>query len=142
MKNLKAKLRKSTKLSIAAFMALWLSGFLFLFCPQMPAMTAKEFCPLGKGKSHCDKAKAENDSPLVSRESGSYSFDCCGFLPAVFDKSRKIEKNQKTVYPVAKIKVDLPKFAFAENDSAVSISYQPPVFHQNKIFIKNCVFRI
>lgn len=127
---------------LAGFMILWLSGFLFLFCPQMPAMTAKEFCPLAKGKSHCDKAKAENDSPLVSRESGIYSFDCCGFLPAVFDKSRKVEKNQKTVQPVAKIKVDLPKFAFAEKDFAVSGSYNSVSFSQNKIFIKNCVFRI
>lgn len=142
MKNLRANLRKSTKLSVAAFMALWLSGFLFLFCPQMPAMPAKEFCPLAKGKSHCDKAKPENDSPLVSRESGSYSFDCCGFLPAVFDKSRKVEKNQKTVHPVAKIKVDLPKFAFVEKDFIVSGIYNSASFSQNKIFIKNCVFRI
>jgi hypothetical protein len=136
MKNLSGK---SARNVLAAFMILWLSGFLFLFCPQM---TAKEFCPLAKGKSHCDKAKAENDSPLVSRESGSYSFDCCGFLPAVFDKSRKVEKNQKTAHPVAKIKVDLPKFVFTEKDFAVSGSYNSASFSQNKIFIKNCVFRI
>ena len=142
MKNLRANLRKSAKLGVAAFMTLWLSGFLFLFCPQMPAMTAKEFCPLAKGKNHCDKTKPENDSPLISRESGSYSFDCCGFLPAVFDKSRKVEKNQKTVHPAAKIKVDPPKFAFIEKDFIVSGFYSSASFSQNKIFIKNCVFRI
>jgi hypothetical protein len=133
---------KSARNVLAGFMILWLSGFLFLFCPQMPAMTAKEFCPLGKGKSHCDKAKAENDSPLVSKESGYQSFDCCGFLPAVFDKTRKVEKNRQTIKLVDKVKVDLPKFAFTKNDFVVSESYHSALFSQNKIFIQNCVFRI
>jgi len=127
---------------LAGFMILWLSGFLFLFCPQMPAMQTAEICPLAKGKSHCDKANATNESPLVSRESDDQKLDCCGFLPAVFDKSRKVEKNQKTVQSVDKIKIDLPEFVFAEHDSAVLINYRIPVFPQNKIFIKNCVFRI
>jgi hypothetical protein len=133
---------KPAKNVLAAFMILWLSGFLFLFCPQMPAMTAKEFCPLAKGKSHCDKAKAENDSPLVSNETGTYSLDCCGFLPAVFDKTRKLEKSRQIEKIVDKIKIDLPKFFSAENDFAVSINYHPRVSRQSKIFIQNCVFRI
>src|SRR6185503_10406274 len=91
--------------TIAGFLTLWLSGVLFLFCGQMSAMEPAEFCPFGKGKSHCDKAKAENDSPLVSKESSGQKLDCCGFLPAVFDKNRKVEKGQKLSQPAGKVKV-------------------------------------
>lgn len=123
-------------------MVIWLSGFLFLFCCDMPDMQAKEFCPLEKAKSHCDKAKAENDSPLVSKGSVDHSLDCCGFMPAVFDKTRKIEKGQQLTQPVDKVKVDLPKFVFIKNDFAASANYRRQEFSQNKIFIKNCIFRI
>jgi hypothetical protein len=115
---------------------------LFLFCGQMPAMASKEFCPFAKGKSHCDKAKAENDSPLVSKESSGQKLDCCGFLPAIFDKNRKIEKGQKLSQPVDKIKIDLPKFVFVGNDLNAFEDYQSRAFSHQKIFIKNCVFRI
>ena len=142
MNRLFTKFGKHARVATAAFMTLWLSGVLFLLCGQMPEMQAKDFCPLGKGKSHCDKAKAENDSPLVSTETGFQSFDCCGFLPAVFDKTRKVEKNQQVTKLVDKIKVDLPKFAFTKKDLTVSESYHSASFSKNKTFIKNCIFRI
>jgi hypothetical protein len=142
MKNFSAK--SATK-SIAAFMVFWLSGVLFLLCcGTMQAQAAeKEFCPLAaKGKSHCDKAKKDNDLPSVSKKSDNLNFECCGFLPAVFDKTRKIEKNQQIALPVAKIKVDLAKFSLVENNFEASADYRPPVLKQEKIFIKNCIFRI
>lgn len=139
MKNLPTKPLTKT---LAGFMVIWLSGFLFLFCCDMPEMQAKEFCPLGKAKSHCDKAKAENASPLVSKETADHGLDCCGFMPAVFDKTRKVEKNRQPAQPVDKVKVDLPKFVFIKNDFGASAKYRPQEFSQNKIFIKNCIFRI
>ena len=128
---------------LAAFMVFWLSGVLFFFCcGTMKAQTA-EFCPLAaKGQSHCDKAKKTSGAPVVSKQTGDSNLDCCGFLPAVFDKTRKIEKTQQAAPPVAKIKVDSPGFLLVENDFEAATNYRAAIFKQNKIFIKNCVFRI
>jgi len=127
-------------------MVFWLSGVLFLFCCGTMQAQARdaEFCPLAKkGQSHCHKAKSGNaDLPNFSKQSDNLNFDCCGFLPAVFDKTRKIEKNQQVALPVAKIKVDLPKLFFVKNDFETVANYRPLVLSQNKIFIKNCIFRI
>jgi hypothetical protein len=143
MKNLSAK--SATK-TIAAFMVFWLSGVLFLFCCGTMQAQARdaEFCPLAqKGQSHCNKAKSGvSDFSTVSKQSDNLNFDCCGFLPAVFDKTRKIEKNQQAALPVAKVKVDLPKFSFTENNFEATADYRSPVLKQGKIFIKNCIFRI
>lgn len=147
MKSFSAKFSKPATTTIAAFMVFWLSGVLFLLCcGMMPAQaTDAEFCPLAKkGQSHCDKAVkgSDTDLPAVSKQSDNLNFDCCGFLPAVFDKTRKVEKNQQIALPSAKIKVDLPKFLPVENNFEVSTDYHSPVLKQHKIFIKNCIFRI
>ncbi|HEY0428179.1 MAG TPA: hypothetical protein VGC76_10390 [Pyrinomonadaceae bacterium] len=142
MNNLFAK---SAVKPIAAFMVFWLSGVLFLVCCGTISAQAKnaDFCPLAaKGKSHCNKAKSETIAPNFSKLSESSNLDCCGFLPAVFDKTRKIEKNRQIALPAAKIKVDLPKFSFVKIDFEVSAAYCSTVLNQNKIFIKNCIFRI
>lgn len=145
MKSLSAKFSKPATTTIAAFMVFWLSGVLFLLCcGTMQAQASNtEFCPLAaKGQSHCNKGKIKSDLPAVSKHSGNQFLDCCGFLPAVFDKTRKIEKNQQIALPAAKIKVDLPKFSFAENNFQIAADYHLPVLRQEKIFIKNCIFRI
>lgn len=126
-------------------MVFWLSGVLFLLCcGEMQARASdKEFCPLAaKGQNHCDKSKTKSDLPTISKESSGQMSDCCGFLPAVFDKTRKIEKNQQATQPVDKIKVDLPRFSLAGNDFETVSDYRSPLINQNKIFIKNCIFRI
>jgi len=126
-------------------MIFWLSGVLFLFCcGTMEARAADaELCPLAaKGGSHCNKSKKENGAPVVSKRSGDSNFECCGFLPAVFDKTRKIEKIQKIAQPAAKIKVELPEFSIVENNFGLVPDYRPPPLKQYKVFIKNCVFRI
>jgi hypothetical protein len=136
---------KSATKTIAAFMVFWLSGVLFLLCcGTMQSMAAKsEFCPLAaKGQSHCDKGAVKNDSPVVSKITQSQTLDCCGFLPAVFDKTRKIEKNQQTTQPADKIKVDLPGFSYVENSFETVADYHSPFLAQKKIFLKNCIFRI
>ncbi len=140
MKSLSAK---SLTKTIAAFMVFWLSGVLFLFCCGTMQAQNKEFCPLAaKGQSHCDKAKGTSAAPVVSKQTGDQNLDCCGFLPAVFDKTRKIEKTEQTAPPVAKIKVDAPRFLPVENNFEAATNYRAAILNQNKIFIKNCVFRI
>jgi hypothetical protein len=136
---------KSATKTIAAFMVFWLSGVLFLLCcGAMQSMAAEsDFCPLAaKGQSHCDKSKVKNDSPVISKITQSQTLDCCGFLPAVFDKTRKTEKIQQASQPVDKIKVDLPRFSFAQNTFETAADYHSPFLAQEKIFIKNCIFRI
>ena len=127
---------------MSGLLALWLSGLVLLFCcGMMEAPATAEFCPLAKAGSHCDKAKTQTNSPTFSSES-NLRFDCCGFLPAVFDKVRKLEKNQQTAQVPDKLKINLPRFSFAERDFQTAEIYQSPDFNQEKIFIKNCVFRI
>lgn len=143
MKRLSAKFSRPLTKTIAAFMVFWLSGVLFLLCcGTMTAQASeKEFCPLaGKGQSHCDKAKAV--SPTFTKDSDNLKLDCCGFLPAVFDKTRKLEKIAQIAQPADKIKVDLPIFAATENSFPITANYHPPVLRHEKIFIKNCIFRI
>lgn len=142
MNNLPAKFAAKP---IAAFMVFWLSGVLFLLCcGEMRARTSdKEFCPLAaKGQSHCDKGAVKSDSPIFSKISESQTLDCCGFLPAVFDKTRKGENIQQSAQPADKIKVDSPRFSYVENSFEAVADYHSPFLAREKIFIKNCVFRI
>ena len=135
--------QRKTRKATAGLLAFWLSGFVLLFCcGAMETRAETEFCPLAKAKSHCDKTdKAKTDAPVFSADAG-LKFDCCGFLPAVFDKARKIEKNQQTANVAERMKIERPVFSFARSDSASRNFYRPPPFQQKKIFIKNRVFRI
>jgi hypothetical protein len=131
--------------ALAGFLVFWLSGVLFLVCCGTTKTQAAEmqFCPLAaKGKSHCHKTKSVSDLPNVSALTETQNFDCCGFLPAVFDKTRKIEKTQHAAKLVDKVKIDSPKFIFDGKDFESFAYYQPFVSNQTKIFIKNCIFRI
>src|SRR4051812_44507554 len=91
--------RNITQQTVAAFMALWLSGFVFLFCcgPTKAAVEETKSCPLAKQAHHCDTANQQNEvSDTVSRAQG-VCVDCCGFLPAVFDKARKVDQPQPSI---------------------------------------------
>ena len=135
--------QKKTKQIISGLLAVWLSGFVLLFCcGAMQTTAAKEICPLAKAGNHCDKTKSETNSTTFSSESDNQNFDCCAFLPALFEKARKLEKSQQSAQVPDKLKFDAPRFSFAENDFQVAEIYHPPEFNQEKIFIKNCVFRI
>ena len=132
----------------AASLGVWLSGIVFLFCCGVIEARAAEteFCPLAKAareKSHCDKTetKSKSDSPLFSNETND-GFDCCGFLPAVFDKARKLEKNQPAAVVADKIKIERTTFFTPKKAFEISRFYRPPPLEKEKIFIKNCVFRI
>lgn len=124
-------------------MAFWLTGLVFLLCcGMMEAPASVEFCPLTKAGSHCDRMKAETDLLKFSGESDGFSFDCCGFLPQLFDKVRKLEKFQETAQVPNKLKIELPRFSLVQNNFQLAEIYYAPISASNKIFIKNQVFRI
>lgn len=138
------KVKNITHKTIAGFMALWLSGFVFLFCCETlnAKSMAKESCPLAKMSKHCDKAKQTNVSTPVVGSGHEDSFDCCGFLPVVFDKSRKTEQNQKQIATspnVIAVKFTLPRFVITPHPIS---EFQSRVLDRHGTFVKNCVFRI
>lgn len=107
----------------------------------MEVQAKTEFCPLAKGKSHCDKSKTDN-AAFSLKQTENEIFDCCGFLPAVFDKARKIEKNLQTANIGDKVKVERPHFLPVVNNFEIAGVYCSPIYNRERIFIKNCVFRI
>jgi hypothetical protein len=85
---------KYSRKGLAGFMSIWLSGIaLLLFC-QLPARASgSDYCPLTRAaKSHCDRATQQSKTESFS-QSTPEAFDCCAFIPAVFDKTRKIDRH-------------------------------------------------
>lgn len=140
----KSNLKKYIRASLAGLMAVWLSGVLFLFCCEKmnAAVADADSCPLAKMLQHCDKAAKANSNAILVEAIEQNRVDCCGFLPAVFDKNRKVEREQKQVSPTLR---------------AVTVKFYPPVAfdyslrsytgyvsisHQSNLSVKNCVFRI
>lgn len=135
--------QQNMKKTISGLLAVWLSGFVFLFCcGTMPFKAAEtDFCPLAKAGGHCNKSNQADDKPTFSGESDA-KFNCCEFLPKVFDRFRNVEKTQKAVQPAEKPLLERPQFiAVRSNFKQVQIFHQP-VFPKEKIHLKNCVFRI
>jgi len=135
------RFRRNCRKALAGFMSVWLSGALLLFC-QMPAKASgTDFCPLAKAShGHCSKA-TNNSSELVSTPS-SQAFDCCAFIPAIFDKTRKIEQHVKST-PLAMqavaVRAEFRPAARLLQIRSGYISYQPS---RDRVFLKNSVFRI
>ncbi len=130
---------------ISSLLVVWLSGFVFLFCCGAVEVQAKtEFCPLAKAKSHCDKSeKSETgDSAISLNQTDNENYDCCGFLPAIFDKARKIESNLQTASIADKVKIESLRFSPVVNGFEIAGIYHAPIYNREKIFIRNCVFRI
>ena len=133
---------KLARVSLAGIMAVWLSGVVLLFCCHpVVASPAAYSCPMAKMSAHCDKAKKHTaDSHVVTRPTA----DCieCGFLPVVFDKSRKVDQVQKQAAPTAeRIAVRFDPLVFVDVKPEPVASYRwAPSF--DRVFIRNCVFRI
>src|SRR5438045_2855321 len=89
------RLETFTRRSLAGFMALWLSGVVFLFLCHAQAATAMETCPLVKLGAHCDKADKEKDAKKVTKQTNETGMDCCAFIPTLFDKTRTSDSNQQ-----------------------------------------------
>ncbi|HEX8737868.1 MAG TPA: hypothetical protein VF721_21230 [Pyrinomonadaceae bacterium] len=129
---------------IASVLVIWLSGVVLLFCCEnMKAqMSEADSCPLAK-TSHCDKQSSVADNPEAARfQKESHAFDCCGFLPKVFDKARKIEKNPQASIQATTAKIAAPKFSFVADTIKAPKVYRPPVHNRGGTYLKNCVFRI
>jgi hypothetical protein len=131
---------------VSSVLVFWLSGVALLFCcGNMEARAAAEAdsCPLAK-TSHCNKrsrGETKVDFARFQREE-SLTFDCCGFLPKVFDKARKIEKNPQTAAAMPSAKISAPKFSFVVDTIKAPKVYRPPVQNRGSTYLKNCVFRI
>ena len=130
--------------TLTGFMALWLSGVVFLLCCDTANGNAMspEFCPLAKTSSHCDKGTiADSTSPSVA-DLEQNSLECCTILATVFDKTRKIERAQSQAVTDPKL------FALRFISPAVAGHNQPHslpasrVSDKHHLFIQNCVFRI
>lgn len=130
--------------ALTGFMAVWLSGVVFLLCCQ--TMNAKamaaDSCPLAKKSEHCNKAKkADQKGPVIEFKRES-RVECCSFLQAVFDKARKVEQGQEQVAIAPKVspvrfvppirKSILPTFTATHTR----------VQDRHGTFKRNCVFRI
>jgi hypothetical protein len=138
--------RKNSRKALAAGMSVWLSGVVFLFFCYMPmAASASEYCPLAKSSAaagHCNKSRNTKNSQLASHSS-SQALDCCGFMPAVFDKTRKVEREIHTAQPSSKPAISQGRFAPApQRDPQTTRFYASISILQKKIFIKHGAFRI
>jgi hypothetical protein len=135
--------RKFVRRSLAGLMAVWLSGLaLLVLCPMPARAVASDHCPLAKKPAaHCNQSKQEAKSDLISRSS-TQAFDCCGFIPAVFDKTRKVERDTKAVEPAAKPATLNRPFLVALPPVQIAPAYSSYVPVNDRIFIRNRVFRI
>jgi hypothetical protein len=132
--------------TLAGFMALWLSGFVFLFCAiAMYGEPADAASASMDGMSeHCKKAmaaKSENTTADVV-ERAEENVDCCAFFPAVFDRNRKLERTEKaqlvSTQPTT-VRLDV---APTVNHRPNFVRFTPYIPDRQYTFIKNRVFRI
>jgi hypothetical protein len=133
-----------TQRIISGALVIWLSGVVLLFCcGNMQARVSEaDSCPLAKA-GHCDKqAVSENAVDFASFQRETGAFDCCGFLPKVFDKARKIEKIPQPATAATVAKISAPKFSFVVQRVESPKVYQPAIRNRGSTYLKNCVFRI
>jgi hypothetical protein len=134
-------LKDAARKTLAGFMAVWLSGVVFLICCDIVngRSMAAEICPLAKMSEHCDRSKSTAD---VVKRSGADTVECCAFLPALFDKNRKLERTEQpelvSSQPVT-VRFTVPQPAVKSQAFDISTPYIPD---RQYTFIKNCVFRI
>lgn len=138
--------RKQLKRLTAGFLTVWMSGIVFLFCCQIPGVEAAdleaESCPLAKTHDSCNKSSNKNESQFVSIEKEHLNLECCRFLPAVFDKARKIEKLQETGQSASNIKISILKSLFVKQEFAQPKVFRSLILNRENTRLKNCVFRI
>ena len=134
---------QNTKKIVAASLIFWMSGILFLFCCETAKVEAQaESCPLAKAH-HCSKQISSGGvSPFASVQPEQQAFDCCQFLPHIFDKARKIEKMQKVELAAASTTVLQTTFSVAIHQFPARKTFHPVLISWENTHLKNCVFRI
>lgn len=143
MDHLAKHIKEQLRVSLAGVMAVWLSGVVFLLCCQTMGATMPDgdSCPMAKMSSHCDKMKGQNANADVF-EAPPVNCLNCGYLPVVFDKTRKIEPVQKQPAPAAErlaIKFDPP--VLVKIMPKTTVAYER-IESRNKVFVTHCEFRI
>jgi hypothetical protein len=135
-------LRKLTQKAFAGFMAVWLSGVVFLLCCHATPMPEMDSCPLVRMGAHCDKADKERETEKVTSGTNETGIDCCAFIPAFFDKTRTVDTNQQVaVAPPATTALEPRVVVIRSNHYPVRI--RPSiVLVKNDTFLKNRTFRI
>jgi hypothetical protein len=134
--------QQNTKRAVAAMLAVWLSGVVFLLCCATPTLAQPESCPLKK-TSHCEKSSInENASLSASLASENKSFNCCRFMAQLFDKARKIETNQSLAEAPAKVKISTPQFTRFKTAFPSLSPYKTIVHNRGETYLHNRVFRI
>lgn len=140
----------TTKRIFAGLLAVWMSGVVFLFCCGAPKIQAAEAesCPFAK-KNHCDKStiggKSSTDENAVRFESAQAdcpAFNCCGFLPQVFDKVKKAEQSHQIAEASKRMIIESPALVFIKIDSDTFSAYRPRPLNRSGTYLKNRVFRI
>lgn len=138
------QLKRITHKTFAGFMAIWLSGVVFLVvCNlQMANASGGDHCPLVKLGAHCDKVDKNKNSHVVTDRTNENGMDCCAFIPALFDKSRTIDSNQQVaaVAPIAI--VERPKQIAVQPLFTRNCSYHSTILPKGDTFLKNRTFRI
>ena len=135
-------LKKYIRISLAGFMSVWLSGFVFLLFCHIQS-DAAEFCPLAKPGVHCDKAEKAKDAEKFTKQTSDAGMDCCAFIPLFFDKTRTVDNQRQVVFATPSYVAITPRFAasytLATNTPRLHIS---TVLPRNDTFLKNRTFRI
>jgi hypothetical protein len=126
----------------AGFLALWLTGLVFVCCCGEAVEAAAESCPLAKVSEHCNKGVAAEDPTIAQLE--KLPADCvdCSVLPGVFDKERRFEPNVKFT---AETSFELVHEAPRPVETATArppVTYLAPVRYLKDIHIRNRVLLI
>lgn len=129
----------------AGFMALWLSGVVFILCChlQNEYVAKRDSCPLVKLGAHCEKGQEKAKQPeIITRQSADQGMDCCAFIPAFFDKTRTNDSHQQ-VAVAAPPAIRSPSIKVITRYHVEPFrSYHSPPILKNDTFLKNRTFRI
>lgn len=130
--------------TLAGFMALWLSGIVFILCChlQNSYVADRVSCPLVKLGAHCQKGEKAKAADIITRQSDDQGLDCCAFIPAFFDKTRTNDSHQQ-VAVAAPPAIPTPAITvIARHNYAPPRAYHSPPIFKNDTFLKNRAFRI
>jgi len=129
--------------TLSGFMALWLSGSVFVLCCYASSAVKQmtEFCPMHTASHHCDGDMGQDQAPDTVGRLEGVCFDCCGYLPAVFDKARKVDQPAPVTAPervavVARLITPRPTRA------PLAPAYRTRLPDKSRTFISTQVFRI
>lgn len=129
--------------SISGILTVWLSGFVFVFCchASLAAQHGHDSCPMARQSHHCDRhSEQAGDATAANRAEGTCLINC-GYLPAVFDKARKVDQSAPVVAPpraASVARLFTPRPTRARQASA----YRARLTDKSRTFISIQVFRI